>query len=180
MPVCAAAEPDIISINWRGRTADDGKEFLSRRLVLSESAEHVRSDHGHFSLVDAARCHALVLGFDDDRDAVRLEHFIDGICDLSGHLFLDLKPLGEHFHDSCQLADAYDALIWQVRDMRAACAQDSAGEREQKFPRSIVATVKADKNGTNNISAFLWRSLSVVEKRLVCVHCVGEAQDIAG
>src|ERR1700721_4051538 len=54
----------------RCRIADDAQEFPPREGILAEFPEHGRRHHAHAGLVHAARRHALVLGLDDDRDAL--------------------------------------------------------------------------------------------------------------
>src|SRR5690349_22453371 len=57
-------------------------ELGARRAVVAEHAEHGAGDHGDAGLAHPARGHAAVLGLDDDGDAARQEHVVDGVGDL--------------------------------------------------------------------------------------------------
>src|SRR6056297_4117600 len=70
---------------------DHAQEFRARAGVLADGAEHLARDHRYTGLVDAAGGHALVLGLDHHADALRLQHVLDGIGDLGGHLLLHLE-----------------------------------------------------------------------------------------
>jgi len=70
--------------------------------------------------VHAARGHALVRRLNHHRDAARLQHLQDRVGDLRRQLLLDLEALRISLHHPRQLADADDAAMRQVGDMRAA------------------------------------------------------------
>jgi hypothetical protein len=60
-----------------------------------------------------------VAGLDDDRDAARLQHVVDRVGDLRRQLLLDLQPARIGIHDPRKLADADDAPVRQIGDVRA-------------------------------------------------------------
>src|SRR5215471_19029605 len=93
----------------RGRgISDHAQEFTARQWVLAELAEHCRSDHADAGLVDAPRGHALMRRFDDDRDALWLEHLLDAVRDLRVHLLLHLQAARIGFDHTGQFRDADD------------------------------------------------------------------------
>ena len=49
---------------------------------------------------------------DDHGDTPWLQLGIDGVGDLSGHLLLDLQPLGISLDHTCQLGDADHTIVW--------------------------------------------------------------------
>ena len=88
--------------------------------MVPERAQHAAGDHGHAGAVHAARAHALVTGLQDHRDAVRLQHVVDGVGDLRSQALLDLQPARVHVHHPGQLADPHHATARQVGDVGAA------------------------------------------------------------
>ena len=74
----------------------------------------------HAALVHAARGHAFVRGLDHHADAARLQHVVDAVGDLRGHLFLHLEAARIGLDHARQLADADDLAVGQVADVRAA------------------------------------------------------------
>src|SRR6185312_13307293 len=100
--------------------ADELQEFHPRARVVAEHAKHLAGDHGHATLVHAARGHALVRGVDDDGDAGRLQVVLDALRDLRGQRLLHLQALGIGLDDTRQLADADHAVRRQVTDVGAA------------------------------------------------------------
>ena len=69
-----------------------------------------------FGVVDAAGGHALVLGVDQDGDALGLSDVLDGVEDLRGHGLLRLQALGVDLDDAGDLGDADDAVERHVGD----------------------------------------------------------------
>lgn len=65
----------------------------------------------------AAHHHAEMAGFDDDGDALGLQHFGEGESDLFGQAFLDLEAAREHFGDAGELGEADDAAVGDVADV---------------------------------------------------------------
>src|SRR5688572_17546016 len=73
---------------WRKYSAEPAHHAEEAGLlgrVVAEDARKLRRDRAGALLLDAAHGHAHVLGFDDDRDAARLQHIIDGADDLGRH-----------------------------------------------------------------------------------------------
>src|SRR5262245_22656347 len=62
----------------------------------------------------AACGHAVMRCLDDDSHALRLKHNVDGIGDLSRHLFLNLQTLCIDLDQPCELADANDTAAGHV------------------------------------------------------------------
>ena len=62
----------------------------------------------------------MVQRLDDDADAVRLEHLVDGVGDLRGQLLLDLQAPGVDLDHAGELADADHAAAWHVGDFGVA------------------------------------------------------------
>ena len=71
-------------------TVDHRHELGACVDVLFERSQQRAGQHGYAVFVNAPRRHAMVGGFDDNRDAVRRKRRIDAVGDLRGKLFLYL------------------------------------------------------------------------------------------
>ena len=80
---------------------NQGEEFLTR-LLRAEGAEHGRGDGGGVLFLDPAHHHAQVASLDHDADALRLDGFLDGLCDLHSQALLHLQAAGEDFDQARQ------------------------------------------------------------------------------
>ena len=67
------------------------KKALSQRIILLENAGESGSDHGYIGFTDAARGHALMLGIDQNGNALWLQNLLDTVGDLRGQGFLGLQ-----------------------------------------------------------------------------------------
>src|SRR5436309_16085126 len=86
-----------------GLDVEAGHEFLARRGVVAEHAQHPAGDQRHPMLVHAARGHAAMGGLDDDGDALRLHHLVAHVGDLRGHPLLGLLTPDLSVYDSLML-----------------------------------------------------------------------------
>src|SRR5690606_13549118 len=102
------------------RASDDVHELGACARIGAEVAEQLARDHRDALLADAPRRHALVDAFDDDADALRLQHVLNAMRDLRRHRLLDLKPAGEGFDDAGELADADDLSVRKIADVHLA------------------------------------------------------------
>jgi hypothetical protein len=59
-------------------------------------------------------------GFDNDGDALRLEHFGEGKADLLCEPFLDLKAPQKHFNYSSDLGEANYSAVRDISDVYLA------------------------------------------------------------
>src|SRR5215471_2027068 len=96
------------------------EKFLTRDRVLAKATQHSAGNEIGACFVDAASRHAMVRRLYDNGDALRFQHFMDHVSDLSGHFLLDLQPLGEHIDHACKLTDANHAAIRNVAHPRLA------------------------------------------------------------
>src|SRR5690606_13998134 len=99
---------------------EEAQELGARAGVLAEAAEHLRGDHAHPALVDAARGHAFVRGLDHHTHAARRQHPFDAMRDLRGHLFLHLETARVGLDHPRELADANHLAVRQVAHVRLA------------------------------------------------------------
>jgi hypothetical protein len=108
-----------------GALADQGEELGAGFLFLAETAEHRGSDGGRVLFFDATHHHAEVAGFDDDSDALGLDHFLDRLGDLGGEALLNLQATRKEFDEARDFAEADDTSVGDVGDVNLA------EEREQ-------------------------------------------------
>src|SRR5271157_1360738 len=77
--------------------------------------------HHHYTgLVHAAGRHALMCRLDDHGNTLGLQHLVESIGNLRGHLLLDLQALGVDVDEPCEFRDADDPFVRQVGDMHLA------------------------------------------------------------
>src|SRR5215471_13684401 len=62
-----------------------------------------------------ARGHAMMRCLDDHSHSLGLEHIIDCVCDLSRHLFLNLKALRIRLDNAGKLANTNHSATWNIR-----------------------------------------------------------------
>ena len=60
---------------------------------------------------------AQMMGLQEHRDAMWMEHPFEGVRHLLPDPFLDGKSLGEQAHEPCQLGDADDIFVCDVTDV---------------------------------------------------------------
>ena len=100
--------------------ANQRQKFVAGLLVVTESSEHSAGDGLAVLFFDAAHLHAEVAGFDDYADALRGDFFLDGLGNLAGEALLYLQAAREHVNDAGDLAEAQDALVGKIGDVRFA------------------------------------------------------------
>lgn len=73
--------------------------FAGTHLCQEDSGECGGGGHRVLFLY-SAHLHAHVSGFDHDRDAQRIERFLNAVPNLNGQPFLNLQSTGKGLHDS--------------------------------------------------------------------------------
>src|SRR5690606_25601999 len=99
---------------------DEAQELGAGARVLAEAAEHLGGHPRPAALVDAAGGHALVRALDHHAHADRLQHVLDALGDLRGHLLLHLEAARVGLDHARQLADAHHLARRQVADVDLA------------------------------------------------------------
>src|SRR4051812_39629562 len=97
-----------------------GQEFLPRLRLTPKHPEHAAGHETRGGLVDAARRHTAVRRLDHHGDALRLQHLVQAVRDLSREAFLDLQPLRIGFDQTRELGNAHHAVARQIADVRTA------------------------------------------------------------
>jgi hypothetical protein len=90
------------------------------RLYVPKLARESRCCGGAILLLHPTHHHAHVPGFDDDGDPKRLKRILDDITDFEGQAFLYLQAAGKHIHDTGEFAQANDAAIGDISNVRLA------------------------------------------------------------
>ena len=86
-------------------------------LELAQLDERRRAGTG---LVGSSHAHAHVLCLHKHAGTLGPNGLDNSLCNLTGQALLHLQPLGEDVSDACQLAQAYDAITRDVRDVNRA------------------------------------------------------------
>src|SRR5262249_24423996 len=88
--------------------------------VFAERAAEVGGDRERAGLLDPAQRHAHVLGFKQNRDAARLENFLDRGRDLRGHVLLRLQAARIAVDEARELREPHHAIDRHIGDVRLA------------------------------------------------------------
>lgn len=97
--------------------ADQLDEFRTGRFI-QKSAGKSRSSGNGILFLHPAHLHAKMLRFDDHSDAERVHCILDTIADLIRKPFLYLQAARKSIHYARDLAQANDASVWDIRNMR--------------------------------------------------------------
>ena len=93
-------------------------DFVARGVVFDEMSAQRAGDHQAAGLFYAAHGHAGVRGFDQHRDAARLELRHERVGDLAGQALLNLQAQREALDQARQLAQAHDLAFGQIGNVR--------------------------------------------------------------
>src|SRR5579871_4324952 len=97
---------------------DCRQELLPRLGPVTKGSKHAACNHRGFRLVYTSTGHASMGSLNDNGDASRLEHTIQGIGDLRRHSLLNLHASRVDLDDPGQFGDADNPLVGQVAEMR--------------------------------------------------------------
>src|SRR5450432_3852305 len=95
---------------------NEAKRFGPGAVGVAENSPHGGGDGAGTRLTHAAHRHAEVLALDDHDDAARLKNVFEGVSNLHGQPFLDLRPLRVKIDQPGEFREAGD-LALHVRDV---------------------------------------------------------------
>src|SRR5215211_9222791 len=95
----------------RGGLAGDQAHCLGASSSVTQLPAYGTGDRLGAGLANAAHRHAEVLAFDHHDHSARLQKAVDGIGDLGGQAFLNLRPFRVHIDEPSDLAKSGDLAI---------------------------------------------------------------------
>lgn len=96
---------------------DEVQELFPRLRGRPHSTEHTACCCGSSGLLHTTHNHTEMAGFDDDSDALRLQHLRQSKGDLLGQAFLDLQAASEHLGDTSEFGETDNATVGNVADV---------------------------------------------------------------
>jgi len=121
-------------------SVDEVQKLLARLVPRSHAAEHAACSGGSARLLNAAHDHAKMARFDDDGDALWLEHLREGERDLLGEALLDLETTSKHFGNAGEFGKADDAAVGNVANVHLRVAVVSHVSSSTKTGRFYLAS----------------------------------------
>src|SRR5262249_34296762 len=94
---------------------DEGEELLPGFLLVTEAAEHGRSDCCRVLLLNAAHHHAEMPRLDNHADTLRLDDLLDRLGALRRQTLLNVEYARTDFKQPWNFAQAYDFAGRNVR-----------------------------------------------------------------
>src|SRR5262249_10054568 len=108
-----------VSVKRRVRL-DQREELGPCPWIRLERAEHCARDRNGILLLHAAHGHAQMRALHHHADAERIDLLVDDLRDLIGEALLDLQAATEGIDDARDLAEANDAVAWEIRNVTLA------------------------------------------------------------
>src|SRR5215831_13744763 len=106
--------PNICSLNAVRTLANQREELAACFFFVPETSEHRTGDGRRVLFLHTTHHHAKVARFDDDSDALRLDHFLNRLGDLRRKAFLDLQAPREQFYETWDFAQSDHPSVGNV------------------------------------------------------------------
>jgi len=91
---------------------------MTRSRIIAEASHHSTRHHSGTVFVNASGRHASMRCLDNDRDSLRLQHFLDYVSYLHRKTFLNLQASRKGVHDPRNFRYPDDATIGQISDVQ--------------------------------------------------------------
>src|SRR5215467_394095 len=112
--------PNICSLNAVRTLANQREELAACFFFVPETSEHRTGDGRRVLFLHTTHHHAKVARFDDDSDALRLDHFLNRLGDLRREAFLDLQAPREQLYETWDFAQTNHTPVRDISNMHLA------------------------------------------------------------